>query len=61
MQNRALNIREENYPVIARVAELAEREQRSISNMGAVLLEEALAARAKAATAQAKDGHSLTS
>jgi hypothetical protein len=45
MENRALNIREENYPIIARVAELAIAEKRSISNMGAVLLEEAVAAR----------------
>ena len=45
MENKALNIRSENYPIINDVAELAEKEKRSISNMGSILLEEAIAAR----------------
>lgn len=47
MENITLNITSERYPVIKQLAEMAEKERRSLAVMADILLTEALEQRAK--------------
>ena len=46
MENKTLHMTEERYPVVAKVAEIAEQERRSMAVMGDILLIEAITHRA---------------
>ena len=45
MENKTLHMTEERYPIIAKVAEIADKERRSMAIMADILLAEAIAKR----------------